>query len=69
MDRAPQPGVLPGPLARKDLEVETLISGTFPMHDASSVYADLSSGALKAVGVLLKYPAPDPGSHTGRPPA
>ena len=40
-------------LARKDLEVETLVSGTFPMHDAVSVYADLSSGALKAVGVLL----------------
>ena len=50
-------------LARKDLEVATLISGTFPMHDASSVYADLSSGALKAVGVLLEYPAPDPGSR------
>ena len=47
-------------LARKDLEVETLVSGTFPMHDAVSVYADLSSGALKAVGVLLAYPAPDP---------
>ena len=46
-------------LARKDLEVETLVSGTFPMHDAVSVYADLSSGALKAVGVLLSYPAPD----------
>jgi predicted dehydrogenase/threonine dehydrogenase-like Zn-dependent dehydrogenase len=49
-------------LARKDLEVATLISGTFPMRDASSVYADLSSGALKAVGVLLEYPAPDAGS-------
>jgi len=47
-------------LARKDLEVGTLVSGTFPMHDAVSVYADLSSGALKAVGVLLSYPAPDP---------
>src|SRR5271170_3043296 len=47
-------------LARKDLEVETLVSGTFPMHEAVSVYADLSSGALKAVGVLLSYPAPDP---------
>jgi predicted dehydrogenase len=47
-------------LARKDLEVETLVSGTFPMTDAVSVYADLSSGALKAVGVLLSYPAPDP---------
>ena len=49
-------------LARKDLEVETLVSGTFPMHDAVSVYADLSSGALKAVGVLLSYAAPDPES-------
>ena len=47
-------------LARKDLEVETLVSGTFPMHNAVSVYADLASGALKAVGVLLEYPAPDP---------
>ena len=47
-------------LARKDLEVETLVSGTFPMQDAVSVYANLSSGALKAVGVLLSYPAPDP---------
>ena len=37
-----------------------LVSGAFPMHDAVSVYADLSSGALKAVGVLLEYPAPDP---------
>ena len=56
-------------LARKDLEVETLISGTFPMHDAVTVYADLSSGALKAVGVLLYYPAPDPEACPGRPPA
>jgi predicted dehydrogenase/threonine dehydrogenase-like Zn-dependent dehydrogenase len=47
-------------LARKDLEVETLVSGTFPMHDAVKVYGDLSSGELKAVGVLLSYPAPDP---------
>ena len=45
-------------IARKDIEVETLVSGIFPMHNASSVYADLSSGALKAVGVLLEYPAP-----------
>jgi len=50
-------------LARKDLEVETLVSGTFPMSDAVSVYADLSSGALKAVGVLLSYPAPDPATR------
>ena len=45
-------------LARKDIEVATLVSGVFPLENASSVYADLSSGALKAVGVLLQYPAP-----------
>src|SRR5579859_2245345 len=47
-------------LARKDLEVSTLVSGVLPLENASEVYADLSSGALKAVGVLLSYPAPDP---------
>ena len=45
-------------IARKELEVETLVSGVFPFENASTVYADLSSGALKAVGVLLEYPAP-----------
>jgi predicted dehydrogenase/threonine dehydrogenase-like Zn-dependent dehydrogenase len=45
-------------LARKDIEVSTLISGVFPLENASTVYADLSSGALKAVGVLLQYPVP-----------
>jgi predicted dehydrogenase/threonine dehydrogenase-like Zn-dependent dehydrogenase len=45
-------------LARKDIEVSTLVSGVFPLENASTVYADLSSGALKAVGVLLRYPAP-----------
>ena len=29
-------------LARQDLEVATLVSGTFPMADAGSVYAELS---------------------------
>ena len=45
-------------LARKDIEVSTLVSGVFPLENASTVYADLASGALKAVGVLLQYPAP-----------
>ena len=44
-------------LARKEIEVETLVSGVFPLEDASGVYADLASGSLKAVGVLLEYPA------------
>ena len=45
-------------IARKEIEVETLVSGVFPLENASTVYADLSSGSLKAVGVLLEYPAP-----------
>jgi predicted dehydrogenase/threonine dehydrogenase-like Zn-dependent dehydrogenase len=45
-------------IARKEIEVETLISGVFPVENASTVYADLSSGSLKAVGILLQYPAP-----------
>jgi predicted dehydrogenase/threonine dehydrogenase-like Zn-dependent dehydrogenase len=45
-------------VARKEIEVETLVSGVFPLEDAQSVYADLGSGSLKAVGVLLQYPAP-----------
>ena len=49
-------------LARKEIEVESLVSGTFPMSDASKVYGDLADGSLKAVGVLLEYPAPPPGA-------
>ena len=38
--------------------------------DAAQVYGDLTSGALKAVGVLLEYPAPDRrGPAPARPPA
>jgi predicted dehydrogenase/threonine dehydrogenase-like Zn-dependent dehydrogenase len=45
-------------IARKEMEVETLISGRFPLDQASTVYADMASGAVNAVGVLLEYPAP-----------
>ena len=45
-------------ISRKEIEVETLVSGVFPLENASTVYADLASGSLKAVGVLLEYPAP-----------
>ncbi len=44
-------------IAGKDLEVESLVSGVFPLEQATTVYRDLSSGALPAVGVLLEYPA------------
>ncbi|MEP7022232.1 MAG: bi-domain-containing oxidoreductase [Actinomycetota bacterium] len=44
-------------IARKELEVESLVSGIFPMENATAVYADLAAGTLNAVGVLLEYPA------------
>jgi predicted dehydrogenase/threonine dehydrogenase-like Zn-dependent dehydrogenase len=44
-------------IARGDLEVESLVSGVFPLDRATSVYQDLSAGTLNAVGVLLEYPA------------
>ena len=57
-------------IARKEIEVESLVSGVFPLENASTVYADLASGSLKAVGVLLEYPAPPADSAAdGRRPA
>ena len=44
-------------LAHADIEVDSLVSGVFPMERATEVYSDLSSGALNAVGVLLEYAA------------
>jgi predicted dehydrogenase len=45
-------------VARKEIEVATLIDGVFPLADAARVYEDLKTGALKAIGVLLEYPVP-----------
>jgi len=45
-------------IARGDIEVDSLVSGTFPLEQATSVYADLGAGSLAAVGVLLEYPVP-----------
>jgi predicted dehydrogenase/threonine dehydrogenase-like Zn-dependent dehydrogenase len=50
-------------IARKEIDVESLVSGVFPVEQASSVYGELASGSLDAVGVLLKYPAPAPESE------
>jgi predicted dehydrogenase/threonine dehydrogenase-like Zn-dependent dehydrogenase len=44
-------------IARTDIEVESLVSGIFPLDSAASVYSDLAAGSLAAVGVLLEYPA------------
>jgi predicted dehydrogenase/threonine dehydrogenase-like Zn-dependent dehydrogenase len=53
-------------IARKEIDVESLVSGTFPIEQATTVYGDLASGSLSAVGVLLKYPEPEQASE---PPA
>jgi predicted dehydrogenase/threonine dehydrogenase-like Zn-dependent dehydrogenase len=45
-------------IARSDIEVDSLVSRVFPLENATSVYNDLASGSLTAVGVLLEYPAP-----------
>ena len=46
-------------IAGKEIDVESLVSGVFPIEEATAVYRDLASGST-AVGVLLKYPAPAP---------
>jgi len=53
-------------IAHSDIEVDSLISGVFPVQDATKVYGDLSSGAFSAVGVLLEYPSLP---EVGAPPA
>jgi predicted dehydrogenase/threonine dehydrogenase-like Zn-dependent dehydrogenase len=45
-------------IAHSDLEVDSLVSGVFPLERASQVYADLASGSLSGVGILLEYPRP-----------
>jgi predicted dehydrogenase/threonine dehydrogenase-like Zn-dependent dehydrogenase len=49
-------------LARQEIEVETLVSGVFPIEQATTVYNDLQSGMAGAVGVLLEYPGRVPDS-------
>jgi len=44
-------------IAHNDLEVDSLVSGVFPIDNAAKVYDDLKSGTLSAVGVLIEYPA------------
>ena len=50
-------------IAHSDLEVDSLVSGVFPLEQASQVYADLSSGSLSGVGILLEYPRPAGADH------
>jgi predicted dehydrogenase/threonine dehydrogenase-like Zn-dependent dehydrogenase len=54
-------------IARAEIEVASLVSGIFPIEQATAVYRDLAAGSMAAVGVLLEYPAPPVGS--AHPPA
>jgi predicted dehydrogenase/threonine dehydrogenase-like Zn-dependent dehydrogenase len=54
-------------IAGSDIEVGSLASATFPLEQATTAYADLASGALSAVGVLLEYPAQPDGQAASRP--
>jgi predicted dehydrogenase/threonine dehydrogenase-like Zn-dependent dehydrogenase len=45
-------------IARKEIDVESLVSGIFPIEQATETYRDLAAGSLDAVGALLKYPVP-----------
>jgi predicted dehydrogenase/threonine dehydrogenase-like Zn-dependent dehydrogenase len=49
-------------IAHKEIDVESLVSGIYPIEEATAVYSDLASGST-AVGVLLKYPEPAPESE------
>jgi len=53
-------------IARKDIDVSSLVSGVFPVENAAAVYRDLAAGSLTAVGLLLEYPAR---TVDGEPPA
>ncbi len=47
-------------LARGELDVEPLVSGTFAVETAVDVYDRLSSGDLHGVGFLFEYPSGTP---------
>src|SRR4051812_5718389 len=46
-------------IAGDQLDVESLVSGTFPIEDATTAYTRLQDGTLSGVGYLLEYPVAD----------
>ena len=45
-------------IARKEIDPEPLIAGSFPLEDAPNVYEQLGTGALRGVGFLFEYDTP-----------
>ena len=58
-------------IARKEIDPEPLIAGSFPLDDAPSVYEQLGTGALRGVGFLFEYDTPTESDleEPGRTPA
>ncbi|TCC65917.1 oxidoreductase [Kribbella pittospori] len=47
-------------IAREQMDIGSLIAGTFPIADATDVYQQLSTGTLPGVGFLFEYPNATP---------
>ncbi len=45
-------------IARKEIDPEPLIAGSFPLEDAPNVYEQLGTGVLRGVGFLFEYDTP-----------
>jgi predicted dehydrogenase len=56
-------------VARKEIDPEPLISGIFPLDDATDVYGQLSAGSLRGVGYLFEYDSPAEAHRDGDAPA
>ncbi len=58
-------------IARKEIDPEPLIAGSFPLEDAPSVYEQLGTGVLRGVGFLFEYDTPTESElqEPGRTPA
>ena len=56
-------------VARKEIDPEPLISGIFPLEDATDVYGQLSAGSLRGVGYLFEYDSPAEAHRDGDEPA
>lgn len=54
-------------VARRQLDLEPLVSRVFPIDDAVAVYEQLSAGEMPGVGFLFEYPEAEP--QTPPPPA
>jgi predicted dehydrogenase/threonine dehydrogenase-like Zn-dependent dehydrogenase len=53
-------------LAGGSVDVAALISGVFPIEEATAVYGQLSAGELPGIGFLLSYREPEPGEVPSR---